>query len=493
MTSIKLTVSAKIPAVKADTIIINGLSTVAKSIKAIGSPASVEKLAGLNFKLLGANAKSESVLRVNVGQSVVGLVGVGSAISSDQHAREIGGAIGRAFSDSKSIVVDLALTSESQTIALLEGIALVQYSFDKYKSNPAEKRALASATVISPFAVPPKALERIAVLSQAIDNVRDLINTPANDLTPQLLAEQIKAQAKIPGVVVEIWDEKRLAKENCVGILSVGKGSIHPPRLIKITYTPKVSKAHLALVGKGITFDTGGLNLKPIAGMLGMKYDMAGSATVGVAALAIAKLGLPIKVTAFMCVAENMVSGAALKPTDVIKLRNGKTVEVTNPDAEGRLVLADGLILASDLKPDLIVDVATLTGGARIALGNRYAGLMGTGNGTQALLDAANDTSELVWAMPLPEELLDLIKSDVADMMNSRIGNPSGSMLVGGLFLREFVGRNSTASDEYLNWAHVDFATSANNDLAPYGHTLKGATGAMVRTLVRVAERLAGK
>ena len=187
--------------------------------------------------------------------------------------------------------------------------------------------------------------------------------------------------------------------------------------------------------------------MKPIAGMIGMKYDMAGSATIGVAALAIAKLGLPIRVTAFMCVAENMVSGAALKPTDVIKMRNGKTVEVTNPDAEGRLVLADGLSLASDLKPDLIVDVATLTGAARVALGNRYAGLMGAGNGTQAVIDAAHDTSELLWAMPLPEELTELI----------------------------------------------DFATSANNDLAAYGHTLKGATGAMVRTLVRVAERLSGK
>ena len=482
MTSIKLTVTAKLPAAKADTIVINGLSSSAKSIKAIGSPASVEKLTTLNFKLLNASAKSESVTRVSVGQTVVGLVGVGSSISSDQQARDIGGAIGRAFADVKSIVVDLALASESQTIALLEGISLVQYSFDKYKSTTKEKRALTSATVISPFAITAKELERIAVLTNAIDNVRDLINTPANDLTPQILAEQIKAQAKIPGVTVEIWDEKRL-----------GKGSIHPPRLIKITYTPKVSKAHLALVGKGITFDTGGLNLKPISGMLGMKYDMAGSATIGLAALAIAKLGLPIKTTAFMCVAENMVSGAALKPTDVLRMRNGKTVEVTNPDAEGRLVLADGLSLASDLKPDLIVDVATLTGGARVALGNRYAGLMGTAKGTKAISEAANDTSELVWAMPLPEELFDLIKSDVADMMNSKIGNPAGSMLVGGLFLREFVAKKSANSDEYLEWAHIDFATSANNDLAPYGHTLNGATGAMVRTLVRLAERLSGK
>jgi leucyl aminopeptidase len=222
-----------------------------------------------------------------------------------------------------------------------------------------------------------------------------------------------------------------------------------------------------------------------------MKYDMAGAATVAQAALAIAKLGLPIAVTAFMCIAENMPSGSATRPNDVITFRNGKSVEVTNTDAEGRLVLADGLILASEMKPDLIIDVATLTGAARVALGNRYTGLMGDDDSVAIVEQAASHAGELVWHMPLPEELNELIKSDIADLMNSRVGNPSGGMLVGGLFLKEFVGL--AKSKQKQAWAHLDFATAANNDLAPYGFTVKGATGSMVRTLVAVAEQMASK
>jgi leucyl aminopeptidase len=306
------------------------------------------------------------------------------------------------------------------------------------------------------------------------------------------MAEIVRSQSKIPGVTVEIWDEKKLAKEKCHGILSVGQGSVRPPRLVKISYKPTKSKAHLALVGKGITFDTGGISLKPATGILGMKYDMAGAATVAQAAFAIARLKLPIAVTAYMCIAENMPSGSATRPNDVITFRNGKTVEVTNTDAEGRLVLADGLILASESKPDLIVDVATLTGAARVALGNRYTGLMGDDSSVALVQNAAKASGELVWHMPLPEELLELIKSDIADLMNSRVGNPSGGMLVGGLFLQEFIG-TLPKSKERLNWAHLDFATAANNDLAPYGYTVKGATGSMVRTLISVAEQLATK
>jgi leucyl aminopeptidase len=305
------------------------------------------------------------------------------------------------------------------------------------------------------------------------------------------MAEIVKAQSKIENVKIEVWDEKKLAKEKCIGILAVGQGSVRGPRLVKIEYRPAKAKAHLALVGKGITFDTGGISLKPATGILGMKYDMAGAATVAQAALAIAKLGLPIAVTAFMCIAENMPSGSATRPNDVITFRNGKSVEVTNTDAEGRLVLADGLILASEMKPDLIIDVATLTGAARVALGNRYTGLMGDDDSVAIVEQAASHAGELVWHMPLPEELNELIKSDIADLMNSRVGNPSGGMLVGGLFLKEFVGL--AKSKQKQAWAHLDFATAANNDLAPYGFTVKGATGSMVRTLVAVAEQMASK
>jgi leucyl aminopeptidase len=375
--------------------------------------------------------------------------------------------------------------------ALFEGIAIVQYDYNQFKSGEQKQRALKSVVLVSSVTVSKAQLERIKILSQVLNQTRDLVNAPANELYPSKLAETVRSQAKIPNVKVEIWDEKRLVKEKCSGILAVGKGSVRPPRLVKISYTPARAKAHLALVGKGITFDTGGISLKPSTGILGMKYDMAGAATVAQAALAIAALKLPVAVTAFMCVAENMPSGSASRPNDVITFKNGKSVEITNTDAEGRLVLADGLILASELKPDLIVDVATLTGAARVALGNRYTGLMGDDDAVSIVEKAAESSGELVWHMPLPADLFELIKSDIADLMNSRVGNPSGGMLVGGLFLQEFIGNNKAG--KRLNWAHLDFATAANNDLAPYGYTVKGATGSMVRTLVAVAEQLASK
>jgi leucyl aminopeptidase len=383
------------------------------------------------------------------------------------------------------------LATAEIAIAFLEGISIVQYEFTSYKSGKKTPIALKTVNLVTNHKIAKASLDRIKIVAQALDATRDLVNAPGNDLYPAKMAEIVKSQSKIPGVTVEVWDEKKLAKEKCAGILSVGQGSVRGPRLVKITYSPSKAKSHLALVGKGITFDTGGISLKPATGILGMKYDMAGAATIAQAALAIAKLGLPIKVSAFMCIAENMPSGSATRPNDIITLRNGKSVEVTNTDAEGRLVLADGLILASELKPDLIVDVATLTGAARVALGNRYTGLMGDDLSVAKVEKAADSAGELVWHMPLAEELLDLIKSDVADLMNSRVGNPSGGMLVGGLFLREFIGLASAKGKERLNWAHLDFATAANNDLAAYGYAVKGATGSMVRTLVSLAEQMA--
>ena len=224
--------------------------------------------------------------------------------------------------------------------------------------------------------------------------------------------------------------------------------------------------------------------------MLGMKYDMTGAATVGHAALAIAALKLNVRVTAYMCVAENMPSGTATRPSDIIKYRNGKTVEITNTDAEGRLVMADGLILASEQKPDLIIDVATLTGGARVALGVRTTGLMGVGAGIDTLVEAANKSGEALWAMPLPKELRALLNSETADMINSKLGDPTGSMLVGGHFLKEFVGYHDREKKNQIDWAHLDIAGPASNDGAPFGYTGKGASGVMLRTLVQVAKSL---
>ena len=493
MTSISFKVSNSAPKASSESISIYAVEQEGQEVKLQGSAAKLPYLKALNLKALAVSGAYESTSRLSAGDSIIGLIGISEGIATHSKAREIGGAIGRAFKDAKSITVDIPLATPEIALALLEGIAIVQYDFTRYKSASSKAAALKNVNLVSIHSVSKADLTKLRIISEALNATRDLVNTPGNDLYPAKLAEIVKSQSSIPDVTVEVWDEKKLAKEKCIGILSVGQGSVRGPRMVKITYSPPRAKSHLALVGKGITFDTGGISLKPPLGILGMKYDMAGAATIAQATLAIAKLGLPIKVTAFMCIAENMPSGSATRPTDVITFRNGKTVEVINTDAEGRLVMADGLILASELKPDLMIDIATLTGGARVALGNRYTGLMGEDKAVEAIEKAASAAGELVWHMPLAEELFDLLKSDVADFVNSRLGNPAGSMLVGGLFLREFVGLSSDKSKERLNWAHLDFATAANNDLAPYGYTVKGATGSMVRTLITVAEQMSAK
>jgi leucyl aminopeptidase len=327
-------------------------------------------------------------------------------------------------------------------------------------------------------------------LVETVFATRDLVNTPPNDLYPESFADAVLKRVKGLDLKVEIWDEKKLAADGFGGILAVGKGSTRPPRLVKVSYKPKGATKHLALVGKGITFDSGGLSLKPAESMVGMKYDMTGAATVFEALIAIAKLGLSVEATAWLCLAENLPSGSATRPNDIIKIRNGKTVEVLNTDAEGRLVLADGLSAASETNPDLIIDVATLTGAATVALGNRYAGLMGTSEAISAVEAAAFDAGELVWHMPLPVEFRSLLDSELADIANVKIGQRAGGMLIGGLFLKEFVGKPATGEEQKIAWAHLDIAGPANNDAAAYGYTPKGATGALLRTLVSVAEEL---
>lgn len=493
MTSITFKIANSSTKTKTTGFLVLAARTHESTLTLIGSQAKNAALKNLDLKALNFSGASESATRTNSALGIVGIIGTGTGIKTQSDARNIGGAIGRAFRDQKSITVDIPLSNLDELVALIEGISFVQYEFSKYKSTVFSPIKTSDVTVITEFKVSASQLKRIKILTEALDATRDLVNTPGNHLYPAKLADLISTHAKIPNVKVEIWDEKRLAKENCHGILAVGQGSVRGPRLVKISYTPPNAKAHLALVGKGITFDTGGISLKPKTGILGMKYDMAGAATVGEATLAMARLGIPVKVTAFLCIAENMPSGSATRPDDVVTFRNGKTVEITNTDAEGRIVLADGLILASELKPDLIVDVATLTGAASVALGNRYTGLMGDDLSVSAIESAASAAGELVWHMPLPEELLELLKSDVADMMNSRVGNPTGGMLVGGLFLREFVGNSASKDKGRLNWAHLDFATAANNDLSAYGSTVKGATGSMIRTLVALAEQLGTK
>jgi leucyl aminopeptidase len=280
-----------------------------------------------------------------------------------------------------------------------------------------------------------------------------------------------------------VLDEKALKKAGYGGILGVGQGSSQPPRLVKLTYRASRGAQHLALVGKGITFDSGGLSLKPAQSMEAMKSDMGGAAAVIAAMTAIARLKPDVNVTGWAPMAENMPSGSAQRPSDVLRIYGGKTVEVLNTDAEGRLVLADAIARASEDRPDLIVDIATLTGAQLVALGSRTTGVMSNDDGARdRILAASRRAGEAMWPMPLPPELRKSMDSEVADIAN--IGDKYGGMLVAGLFLKYFVG-------EGLTWAHLDIAGPAFNQPTAHGYTPQGGTAAGVRTLVALAEDLA--
>ena len=491
MTIPKLSFSTKVTAFTKGSAYVIGVELKSGKPTIIESAIATDELKKLDLDGFGVKGTFEAVTRLPAPNGAVFLlIGIGKKQLTADVLRELGGAAARNLIDQKELVFGLPTASKTEAIALLEGASLGQYQFGAYKGlNKLTGAKTAKITVVTTHKPATESLRRLEILCETVSSVKNLVNSPANDIYPQTLAGALQKAARGTGVTVEIWDEKRLAAEGFGGILAVGKGSSRPPRLVKIDYKPKGAKAHLAFVGKGITFDSGGLSIKPAASMVGMKYDMTGSATVGHAALAIAKLGLPVRVTAWLCLAENLVSGTSTRPSDVIKIRNGKTVEVINTDAEGRLVLADGLSVASEAKPDLIVDVATLTGAASVALGNRITGLMGHGDAVERLSKAAQDAGESVWHMPLPEDLRMQLNSEIADIANAKFG-ANGGMLLGGLFLQEFIG-SKTKDGEQISWAHLDIAPTANNDLAPYGYTGKGATGVMVRTLVSLAESYA--
>ena len=422
----------------------------------------------------GGSAKLDHSARLPGDDVVLSVIGCGDAVNY----RSFAAAAVRASKGVSYLSIDLTKATTEEVLLAAEGCLLGMDTPSEYKKSTSE--LLAIELVVNEQHLGTDLSQSLNLASKIVQ-ARQIINTPANDLWPEKLAEIcITASTGLP-IEIEVWDEARLAKENCGGILGVGKGSERPPRLIKMTY--RGGGQHLGLVGKGITFDTGGLSLKPPESMVGMKYDMAGAATVMAAVLAIAEQKLALDVTAILCVAENMPSGQATRPGDVLTMRNGKTVEVLNTDAEGRLVMADGLSILTEMNVDHIVDVATLTGAATIALGNRYAGVMGHGEAVNLIQAAAVEADELMWEMPLPTELRPLLDSDIADLTNVKIGNRAGGMLIAGWFLSEFVKPEAS-------WAHLDIAGPANNDGGPFASTPKGASGVAIRTLVQMAKNL---
>jgi leucyl aminopeptidase len=406
--------------------------------------------------------------------------------------RRAAGVASRSISNASSVALALPADTPERVRAVAEGFDLGAYTFTAYKHNGAKgskDKGANTVALLSPIArqqAAVTAMDEALLVAEAVRDARDWVNVPAADLRPPEFADAVTAAGKKLGrgvkVQVKVFDEKSLAELGCGGILGVGRGSSAPPRMVELTYEPADAVAHLALVGKGITYDSGGLSIKPASGMTTMKCDMAGAAAVVQATFAIAKLGLPIKVSAFAPMAENMVSGSAMRPGDVITQYGGTTIEVMNTDAEGRLILADAIVRATESKPDVIIDVATLTGHMVIALGDRVAGVLGSDEVVGAVLAAGDSAGEGLWPMPIPDAIVDRVKSSkIADLLQHD-GIRWGGGLFAAAYLREF-----TAG---LPWAHLDIAGTAFNTGGPYGHVTSGGTGFAVATLVDYARSL---
>lgn len=376
-----------------------------------------------------------------------------------------------------------SLGAHRLVLAVQEGAMLGGYAFDRYLEKKPEPVTVSVFLHQEEGGDLQDEMARAALVLNKVNQARDLCNEPPNILYPAVMAERLQAMAREAGMETDIWDAERLEEERCGAILAVGKGAAHTPCLARASYTPADVRCRLTLVGKGVTYDTGGYSLKPGNALAGMKYDMAGAATVFATAAAIAELGLPIAVTAYAPLAENDISATSYHVDDVITTRKGVSIEILNTDAEGRLLLADALALAGEETPDYLVDVATLTGAAVVALGEDIAAVYGTdASFTAQMLTAARDTGEHFWEMPLHGAYKEKLKSDVADMNNTGKTREGGSILA-ALFLQKFINNGQ-------KWLHLDIAGPGGkqDSLLPLG---KGGKGFGVRSLVELARLLA--
>ncbi|MEO6121955.1 MAG: leucyl aminopeptidase [Acidimicrobiales bacterium] len=408
------------------------------------------------------------------------VVGLGDRTAED--FRRAGAAVAAAAWGTRHLALTLlpaapsALGPTAAVQALVEGLALAAYRYTAFRTDARPCRI-----EVVDFVVPklPRRLQgdvdRAAAVAGAVWWARDLVNEPAGSLTPPRLAQLAAAMADRVGLAAEVLDDEAIDQLRMGALSGVAQGSVHPPRLVRLVYEPPGPPvATVALVGKGITFDSGGLSLKPADAMMVMKTDMSGAAAVLAVMSVLPKLALEVRVIAIVPLAENMPDGRSVKPGDVVRARNGTTIEVLNTDAEGRLVLADALAWAAEGKPDAIVDLATLTGAQKVALGSRVAGLMGNHDGLVAQVRAASDRAgEPAWPLPLPAVYRSQIDSTVADLKN--IGNAGeAGALTAGLFLQEFVAG--------VPWAHLDIAGPARSEVDD-AYLTKGGTGWGVRLL----------
>ena len=437
---------------------------------------------------VGAKGTEGEVTRLLIDGSLVTAFGLGNASEIDDEAVRRGvGAAARSLND----VERAAISAEFGVAPVVEGLLLGGYTYTGMKSqaevaddenSDAETPQTTEVTVVGADEAEYNAA---VIVAESVNLARDLVNTPANYLYPESYAGVMGEVAQAAGLDIEVLDEAALEQQGFGGILSVGRGSSRPPRLVHLTWAPSGASKKVALVGKGITFDTGGISLKPGSGMEDMISDMGGSAAQLAVIAAAARLELPVRVDAWLPLAENMPSGTATRPGDVITHYGGITSEVINTDAEGRLVLADAIARACEDAPAYLIETATLTGAQLVALGNRTAGVMGSDKLRDLIAETGRGVGEQAWAMPLLEEQEDELKSPIADIRNTHNAR-TGGMLFAGLYLSRFV-------PEDVEWAHIDIAGPAWNGGAPYGYTPKRATGAPVRTIVETLSRLVDK
>jgi leucyl aminopeptidase len=494
-----LTLSSDPTAELAVDAVVIGIHTGDRGIELGAGAAGVDaalggKLAEVLAQLGATGAAGEVTKLATLGATtapIVAAVGLGKAEKAGdaETVRRAAGAAVRALAGTAK--VGLALAADGASLrGVAEGALLGAYDFVAYKSSkgPEYKAPVRAVTLIVPAPADKAAkaeVKRATAVAAAVHRARDWINTPPNDLRPPSFAEQAEAAASKAGLEVEVLDDKALRKGGYGGILAVGMGSEAAPRLVRIGWAPAGATKHVALVGKGITFDTGGISIKPAQGMHEMKSDMSGAASVIATMVAIAALKPKVKVTAYVPMAENMPSGSAYRPGDVVTMYGGKRVEVLNTDAEGRMVLGDAIARACEDGPDYLFETSTLTGGQVVALGHRVSGVMGSADTTARVKAAGERTGEAMWPMPLPEEVRSGMDSAIADITQINAGfDRAGHMLQGGTFLSEFV-------TDGVEWAHIDIAGPSYNSGTPHGYIAKGGTGIPVRTLIELVEDVA--
>ena len=445
--------------------------------------------------LAGATGRADEVVRIPTRGTITAplVVGVGLGPAGDdgpsaEQLRRASGAAARALAGTDHVVTTLSWAAEDAVAAdalaaVAEGTLLGAYAFTEYKKAPG-RTPVQRVDLATDDADAVAVLRRATAVATAVATARDLVNTPPNDLYPASFAARAAALGETAGLEVEVLDDEALATGGYGGILGVGGGSSRKPRLVRLRWSGgPAPRATVALVGKGVTFDTGGISIKPAAHMDHMTSDMAGAAAVVATAVLAARLELPVAVTAMVPMAENMPSSTAYRPGDVLRMYGGRTVEVLNTDAEGRLILADAIVRVLEDEPDYLIETSTLTGAQLVALGLRTAAVMGSDVFRDRVTALGRAAGEDAWAMPFPEHIRAELDSRVADIANVT-GHRNGGMLAAGIFLREFV-------PDGLPWAHIDIAGPSFHTSGPYGYTTKGGTGVPVRTLAAVLADIA--